>query len=203
MIAIVDYGLGNISAFANVFDRINQPFALARTPDELKAATKIILPGVGSFDYAMLLLEKSGMKDVLNDKVLDEKTPVLGVCVGMQMLARASEEGTSAGLGWIDGDVKKFFDAPGHPIRIPHMGWNNATPAREHGLLDGLDDSSRFYFLHSYYFDCDDQADVLATTVYDGRFTCAVAHENIYGVQFHPEKSHRWGNQLLSNFARM
>lgn len=203
MIAIIDYGLGNISAFVNVFDKINQPFVIARSGEELKKATKIILPGVGSFDYAMMLLDKSGMYDRLNAKVVEEKTPVLGVCVGMQMMARVSEEGTRPGLGWVDGEVKKFVESPRHTVRIPHMGWNNVVPVREDDLMKGLDDASRFYFLHSYYFECHEQADILATTEYDGRFTCAVAHENIYGVQFHPEKSHRWGNQLLENFAQL
>ena len=203
MIAILDYGLGNISAFANVFDKINEPFAIARTADELANATKIILPGVGSFDYAMMLLEKSGMYDQLNAMVVEEKTPVLGVCVGMQMMARVSEEGTRPGLGWINAEVKKFEESASRAVRIPHMGWNNVVPIRDHGLMKGLDDTSRFYFLHSYYFECHEQADILATTEYDGRFTCAVAHDNIYGVQFHPEKSHRWGNQLLENFARL
>jgi glutamine amidotransferase len=201
MIAIVDYGLGNITAFANVFNRINQPFALARTRAELRQATKIILPGVGSFDYAMARLEQSGMSEELTDKVMAGRTPVLGVCVGMQMLAETSEEGVRPGLGWIGADVRKFVDTPRHAVRIPHMGWNNATPVRDHPLMHGLDDDPRFYFLHSYYFACRDQADVLATTVYDGEFACAVARDNIFGVQFHPEKSHRWGHRLLENFA--
>jgi glutamine amidotransferase len=203
MIAIVDYGLGNITAFANVFDRLNRPFALARTPAELSTATKIILPGVGAFDSAMLLLEQSGMRAELDRMVVDRKTPVLGVCVGMQMLAHRSEEGDLPGLGWIDGEVKKFVESPAHPARIPHMGWNNAAPVREHPLMRGLDEESRFYFLHSYHFECHRPDDVLATTVYDGQFACAVAHDNIFGVQFHPEKSHRWGHQLLENFARL
>lgn len=203
MIAIIDYGLGNIRAFRNVFDRINQPFTIARTANELKRGTKIILPGVGSFDYAMLLLEQSGMSEQLHAMVTEQKVPVLGVCVGMQMMARVSEEGTRPGLGWIDGEVRRFAETPGHAVRIPHMGWNNISPVRDHGLMKGLDHGSRFYFLHSYYFECQDDADVLAATEYAGRFTCAVVHENIHGVQFHPEKSHRWGNQLLENFARL
>lgn len=203
MIAIIDYGLGNVNAFANVFDKINEPFVIARTADHLKHAAKIILPGVGSFDYAMTLLEESGMYDRLNVMVIVEKTPVLGVCVGMQMMARVSEEGTLPGLGWIDGEVKKFVESTRHSVRIPHMGWNDAAPVREHGLLKGLDDGSRFYFLHSYFFECHEQMDTLATTEHDGRFACAIAHDNIFGVQFHPEKSHRWGNQLLENFARL
>ena len=203
MIGIVDYGLGNISAFANIFHKVNAPFTLAKTAAELRVADRIVLPGVGSFDYAMKLLDDSGMRDALDAKVLEEKTPVIGVCVGMQMMATVSEEGSRPGLGWIDGEVKKFIERPEHAVRIPHMGWNNAAPVREHPLLDGLDDESRFYFLHSYYFACRRTDDVLATTEYDGRFTCAVAHENIFGVQFHPEKSHRWGSRLLENFARL
>ena len=203
MIGIIDYGLGNINAFANVFDKINESFVIARTADDLKHATKIILPGVGSFDYAMTLLEKSGMYDRLNAMAVEEKTPVLGICVGMQMMARVSEEGTRPGLGWIDAEVRKFVESPRHSVRIPHMGWNNAAPVREHGLLKGLDGGSRFYFLHSYFFECHEPTDILATTEHDGRFACAIAHDNIYGVQFHPEKSHRWGNQLLENFARL
>lgn len=203
MIAIIDYGLGNISAFANVFDKINQPFTIAKSAEELTGATRVVLPGVGSFDYAMMLLEQSGMCEQLNRMVVEQKVPVLGVCVGMQMLARVSEEGTRPGLGWIDGVVRKFTGCSSSPVRVPHMGWNNVNPVRNHALLTDLDDSSQFYFLHSYYFACCDDADVLATAEYDGRFTCAVAHENIYGVQFHPEKSHRWGNQLLKNFAQL
>jgi imidazole glycerol-phosphate synthase subunit HisH len=203
MIAIVDYGLGNVTAFANVFDRIKQPYVLAKAASDLSTATRIVLPGVGSFDYAMKLLEDSGMAPELNRKVLEEKTPVLGVCVGMQMMAQASEEGSRPGLGWFDGEVKKFLETPDESVRIPHMGWNTARTAREHPLVAGLDNDSRFYFLHSYYFECHREADVLATTEYDGKFACAVAHENILGVQFHPEKSHRWGSRLLENFARL
>jgi glutamine amidotransferase len=203
MIAIVDYGLGNISAFANVLAKINQPFVVARSSGDLQNASKIILPGVGSFDYALMLLERSGMVERLNAMVLHEKTPVLGVCVGMQMMTAGSEEGVRGGLGWIDADVRKFAGSSRRAIRVPHMGWNNVLPSREHELTDGLDAESRFYFLHSYYVSCRDESDILATTEYGGRFTCAIAHKNIYGVQFHPEKSHRWGNQLLENFARL
>lgn len=203
MIGIVDYGLGNITAFANVFERIGSPYVMARTREQLRVAERIVLPGVGSFDYAMKLLDDSGMRGELDRKVMEQKTPVIGVCVGMQMMARNSEEGSRPGLGWIDGEVKKFVERPDHAARIPHMGWNNAAPARIHPLLRGLDDESRFYFLHSYYFECQVAADVLATTEYGGRFASVIAHDNIVGVQFHPEKSHRWGSRLLANFAHI
>ena len=201
MIAIVDYGLGNVKAFANAFERMRQPFSIAQSRGDLAQARKILLPGVGAFDFTMQMLEASGMREQLDEMVIGRKVPVLGVCVGLQMMARSSEEGVRPGLGWIDGEVRKF--QPAADVRIPHMGWNTVSPVRDHGLLEGLDDTSRFYFLHSYYFACDRGDDVLATTDYDGTFACAVTHENIHGVQFHPEKSHQWGSRLLENFARL
>jgi glutamine amidotransferase len=167
-------------------------------------STKIILPGVGSFDYAMQRLNDSGMRETLEKKVLEEKIPVLGVCVGMQMLAKTSEEGILPGLGWIDGEVKKFVLPSGSTtMRIPHMGWNTIKPLSQDGLLKGLDNESRFYFLHSYYFKCSHSSDSMALTNYGGDFVSAVNDKNIYGVQFHPEKSHGWGIQLLENFASL
>ena len=204
MIAIIDYGLGNIRAFANVYKNLNIPFQIVSKQDELKDATRIILPGVGAFDYAMERLEQSGMRDSLNELVLNRKIPVLGICVGMQMLAQSSEEGSLPGLGWIDGVVKKFdTSALAHGTLLPHMGWNNVQPVGDSGLFNGLDDRSIFYFLHSYYFQCHNDKDVIATTDYGGRFTCAAGFGNIYGVQFHPEKSHQWGIQLLKNFGEL
>jgi glutamine amidotransferase len=198
MIAIVDYGLGNILAFATSYKRMGIPVTVAKTPADLAGASKIILPGVGSFDHAMSLLAKSGMRPSLDELVLAKKTPVLGICVGMQMLARSSEEGDLPGLGWIDGDVCKIEAA-----RLPHMGWNDVTATPGAALFAGLETGARFYFLHSYYFRCADPADVLATADYGAPFACAVRHGNVYGVQFHPEKSHRYGSQLLNNFAVM
>lgn len=202
MIAIVDYGLGNIRAFANVYKRLNMPFAIASSADGLREADRIILPGVGAFDEAMDLLDKSGMRPALEEKVLGAGTPVLGICVGMQMLARSSEEGERPGLGWIKGVVRKFDGSRlVHKTRLPHMGWNRVSPKAQDGLFQGMDEASRFYFLHSYYFQCDDEADAIAATEYGSPFHCAVGHGKVFGVQFHPEKSHHNGVQLLKNFG--
>lgn len=204
MISIVDYGLGNIQAFLNVFKRLNIEASTATSARDLDGATKVILPGVGAFDHAMERLEQSGMRDALDDLVLRARVPVLGVCVGMQILARASDEGSLPGLGWIDGHVHRFdaLDGP-TPLQLPHMGWNDVTPARRTPLFDELEVDARFYFLHSYYFECRRPVDVAATSNYGREFSCAVSAENIYGVQFHPEKSHHFGTRLLQNFAEL
>ena len=203
MIALVDYGLGNIQAFANIYRRLNIPVTEARTPAELQAADRIVLPGVGAFDWAMTRLEASGMRVCLDDLVLVEKRPVLGICVGMQMMARCSDEGQLPGLGWIDAEVKRFDESRlRQKTRIPHMGWNDVAPASADLLFRGID-SPRFYFLHSYYVTPNDPGLVLATTEYGDPFASAVCREHVFGVQFHPEKSHGWGVQLLKNFAEL
>jgi glutamine amidotransferase len=204
MITIINYGLGNISAFANVYKRLNIPVTIATRNEELIGAKKIILPGVGAFDHAMEMLQQSGMRETLDELVLQNKVPVLGICVGMQILAKSSDEGTLPGLGWIDGEVKKF-DASliKHKTRLPHMGWNTITPTKTTALLSGFNDASRFYFLHAYYFHCNNLDNEIARTEYGTPFSSAVQKENIYGVQFHPEKSHENGIQLLNNFANL
>lgn len=202
MITIVDYGLGNIRAFLNVYKRLNIAARAVTTAADLHGSTRLILPGVGHFDHAMELLDASGMRATLDALVLGDNVPVLGVCVGMQMLAGTSDEGARAGLGWIDGHVRSFRTAdPGALLPLPHMGWNDVTPVTPHGMFDALEIESRFYFLHSYYFECAHSADVLAVANYGAEFSCAVHHGNIYGVQFHPEKSLRFGTRLLQNFA--
>jgi imidazole glycerol-phosphate synthase subunit HisH len=204
MIALIDYGLGNIKAFANVYSTLNIPFVIAKNSEDVKSATKIILPGVGAFDYAMQRLNDSGMCDALNEMVIIKKVPVIGICVGMQMLANRSEEGSLPGLGWIDGEVKKFILPQGSAkMRIPHMGWNNMKPVKQVSLLNGLDQESKFYFLHSYYFKCHIPENVIAVTDYQGVFESIVNNGNVYGIQFHPEKSHGWGVKLLENFAKL
>jgi glutamine amidotransferase len=203
MITLIDYGLGNIQAFANIYKRLNIPVAVARTSVELAAAERIILPGVGAFDWAMSRLEASGMRVCLDDLVMGKKRPVLGVCVGMQMMARRSDEGKLPGLGWIDAEVKRF-DESGfrQQTHLPHMGWNDVCPSEMGSLFKGML-SPRFYFLHSYYFAPVHPNAVLAMTDYNGHFASAVRLGNVFGTQFHPEKSHQWGIQLLKNFAEL
>jgi len=204
MITIIDYGLGNIRAFVNVYERLNIKTKIARVGEDIKDATKIILPGVGAFDYAMSQLNASGMRDELEKQVLENKVPVVGICVGMQILAKSSDEGKLPGLGWIDGDVKLFdTDKIPYKTRLPHMGWNSISPVKDNLLLDGFDNESRFYFLHSYYFVCNKQEEVISTTEYGITYASAVNCDNIYGIQFHPEKSHSNGIQLLHNFAKI
>jgi imidazole glycerol-phosphate synthase subunit HisH len=204
VISIVDYGVGNIQAIANIYKRLNIPVRIARTAEELAGAGRLILPGVGAFDWAMARLNKSGMRGVLDDLVLSEGKPVLGICVGMQMLAKRSDEGALDGLGWIDGEVKKFDRAaPSQRAYLPHMGWNDVEPQCLEHLFKDIGATGRFYFLHSYYFAPKDQNMILGVTDYGGAFASCVRAGNIYGVQFHPEKSHQWGIQLLKNFAVM
>ena len=203
MIALVDYGLGNIQAFANIYRHLGIQASPARTAKDLRAASRIILPGVGAFDWAMARLQESGLRDALDEEVLVAKKPVLGICVGMQMMARSSEEGKLPGLGWIDATVVKFdthlFNTKTH---LPHMGWNDVSPVQTAPLFSDLD-APQFYFLHSYFMKTDRNENVLATSDYGITFTSAVRSGNVYGTQFHPEKSHQWGVQLLNNFAKL
>jgi glutamine amidotransferase len=200
MITLVDYGLGNIQAFANIYKQLGVRYAIAGDAHGLIGATRLILPGVGAFDWAMHRLQLSGMRPALDDLVLNQQVPVLGICVGMQMMATRSDEGQEPGLGWIQGEVKRFdrqlFTTK---TKLPHMGWNDIFPS-DHPLFAGIADP-RFYFLHSYLFkpSCPDL--VLADAVYGQHFAASVGDRNVLGVQFHPEKSHHWGVRLLSNFA--
>lgn len=204
MIAIVNYGVGNVRAFSNIYESLNIPVILASTAEDLNKATRIILPGVGAFDHAMQLLNESGMREKLEEKVIKEKLPVIGICVGMQMLANRSDEGQEAGLGWIEGTVRKFdvSKIPYH-TRLPHMGWNDVKPIKQNRLFEGLEKNARFYFLHSFYFECAHGEDTMAVADYGGEFSCVVGRDNVYGVQCHPEKSHKFGIQLLKNFANL
>lgn len=203
MITVVNYGSGNISAITNIYKRLNIPCTVATTADVVAKATHLILPGVGAFDTTVEQLNRSGMRETLDEKVLEAGTPVIGVCVGMQIMAKTSEEGQLNGLGWVDAHVRKFDTSNlTRKPHIPHLGWNVATPARDVPLFEGVEVARGFYFLHSYYFECRHEGDSLATTEYGATFTSAVNAGNVYGVQFHPEKSHQNGIQLFKNFAR-
>lgn len=204
MIKIIDYGLGNISAFINVYKRLNIPVSVAQCAQDLDGATKLILPGVGAFDHAMQRLNDSGMRQMMTQLVLEQDVPVLGICVGMQILASSSDEGILPGLGLIHGTVKKMDELSSSPkFALPHMGWNDVNPVNDNLLFSGLEQDARFYFLHSYYFECERNEHILAEVEYGKQFTCAVNQQNIYGVQFHPEKSHHYGARLLNNFAEL
>lgn len=204
MITIIDYGVGNIFAFQNVFKRLNIPSKIAKCENDLIGSSKLILPGVGHFDYAMSQLNNSGMRDRLDELVLKEKIPVMGICVGMQIMAKKSDEGTSDGLCWINAYVKKFDEATiNHHTKLPHMGWNNVKPNKNHPLFRGLEQEAIFYFLHSFYFKCSNQENSISKTDYGINFSSSVQHDNIYGIQFHPEKSHSYGERLLKNFANL
>lgn len=203
MIRIVDYGVGNIQAFLTLFKQQGIAAAKASTPEELQGATRLILPGVGHFDHAMQRLNDSGLRPELERLVLQEAVPVIGICVGMQMLADTSEEGRLPGLGWVPGSVKSFSSNPlMTKLPMPHMGWNTLQTKPDSRLFKaGFDNEPQFYFLHSYYFDAEDKRDVVASAYYGTDFDVAISRGHIHGVQCHPEKSHHWGAQLLKNFA--
>ncbi|MCZ7618472.1 MAG: imidazole glycerol phosphate synthase subunit HisH [Myxococcota bacterium] len=204
MIAIVNYGLGNVQALVNIYKRLNIPAVSATTVDELRSADRLILPGVGSFDWAMSRLDESGMRATLDDLVLHEGRPVLGICVGLQMMARSSEEGALPGLGWIDAEVRRFDETKfTQKTHLPHMGWNEVVPSRPHPLFREVESPMWFYFLHSYYFVPSQPEDVLAQTDYNGFFASSAGNDRTCGVQFHPEKSHGWGVQVLANFSEL
>lgn len=205
MIRIVDYGVGNIQAFMTMFKRLGLDAQRADTPQGLEDATRLVLPGVGHFDHAMRCLNDSGMRPALEELVLGNCVPVIGVCVGMQMLAAGSDEGTLPGLNWVPGRVRAFANNP-HcaQLPMPHMGWNDLQPSPDSKLFArGFDGSPQFYFLHSYYFEAQDKTDVAATAHYGINFDAVVSRGHIHGVQCHPEKSHHWGAQLLKNFAEL
>jgi glutamine amidotransferase len=204
MITIIDYGVGNIFAFQNVYKRLDIPTKIAKSSKDLIGAEKLILPGVGSFDYAMSQLNTSGMREKLDELVINQKVPVIGICVGMQMMGNGSDEGKLEGLKWIDAEILKFDERLIHQrTKLPHMGWNDVTPIVNNPLFIGLEEEAIFYFLHSYYFKCHNPIQSIAISEYGISFSSAVNRDNIYGIQFHPEKSHHYGEKLLYNFANI
>lgn len=203
MIKVIDYGLGNIRAFVNIYESLNIPVMTVSRPDQLTPEDKFILPGVGTFDSAMKRLEKSGMIEVLNELVLSKGCPILGVCVGMQIMGAKSDEGELGGLNWIPGIVRKISTTNLKRLpQLPHLGWNSVTPYNGDCIFKNIA-SERFYFLHSYQFEPENTTNALAYTNYGSNFVSSIRKSNIYGVQFHPEKSHDSGVHLLKNFAEL
>ena len=201
MIGIIDYGSGNIQAIQNIYEAKQIPFIISKEPKDLSVADGFILAGVGSFDVTMKLLRSKGWLEFLNQSVLVDKKPVLGICVGMQVMGDYSEEGSEAGLGWIPGSVKKMAVPADIRPSLPHLGWNEVSIKKETEFLS-IKNNSYFYFLHSYYFETSDPHNIWLTSEYHGEFASGINKGNIYGVQFHPEKSHDSGVDLLCSFAR-
>jgi len=203
-IVIVNYGMGNLGSIQNMFRHIGVESVISDSVSDIENADKLVLSGVGAFDSGMKNISDLGFIPVLNSKVLSDKTPVLGICLGMQLFAESSEEGNLSGLGWINADAVRFnFNDDSDRLKIPHMGWNLVNLQRNSILFNGLSDESRFYFVHSYHLICREKEDVICTTNYGYNFPSAVEKENIHGVQFHPEKSHKFGMKLLKNFAEL
>ena len=204
MIVIIDYGMGNLGSVANMFKRIEIPCTISSDLNVIEKAEKLLLPGVGAFDSAMHSINSRGLYSLLNYKVLEKKTPILGICLGMQLLTEYSEEGVQAGLGWIKGGARKFnFAHIQSNLKVPHMGWNSIKINNDSSLISGLSTDSKFYFVHSYYVKCNSAENSICSTVHGIEFDSIIAKENIYGAQFHPEKSHKYGMRLLENFSRI
>lgn len=203
MVTIVDYGMGNLGSIFNMFKKIGVPSKITSNKSEIEKAEKILLPGVGSFDAAMNKINELDFKELLNYKALEEKIPVLGICLGMQLLTNSSEEGILPGLGWIPAETLKFKFEKEQNLKIPHMGWNLVEKNRDSKLTEGFIDETRFYFVHSYYVKCQYDSNSILKTTYGLTFDSAIQNENIYGAQFHPEKSHKFGMNLLMNFSKI
>jgi glutamine amidotransferase len=203
MITIVNYGVGNLASIKNMLKKAGYESELATDIDSIEKATKIILPGIGAFDHCMIEFNKSGLREMVTHKVIEEKTPLLGICVGLQMLMENSEEGVEKGLGWIAGKTIKFKKEKLGDLKIPHMGWTNVQIVKNTSLTENLGDQPRFYFVHSYHVQPDDESDVMLKAHYGYDFTAALNRNNIYGAQFHPEKSHKYGMQILGNFGKL
>jgi glutamine amidotransferase len=205
MITIIDYGMGNLGSIKNMFKYIGVEASIESDPDKIKNASKILLPGVGSFNTAMKKINESNLKEVLNEKALKEQVPVLGICLGMQLLTNSSEEGQSEGLGWIKASTLSFQERIHKKYRIPHMGWNVVNKSNESKLTEGFEsfEELRFYFVHSYFVHVEDEKNSILKTNHGIEFDSAIQKDNIYGAQFHPEKSHEFGMKLFENFARI
>lgn len=204
MIAVIDYNMGNVASIENILKKVGIKAVITSDSSVLQEADKIILPGVGAFDYGIQSLNSLGLTETLKEKVLEKKTPILGICLGMQLLTEGSEEGVLPGLGFFKAYTRRFqAEYGGERLKIPHMGWNYVKPVADTPLLKNSPSDMRFYFVHSYNVQCEDPADVLAITEYGGNFTSVIGRGNIFGVQFHPEKSHKFGINLMKNFVEL
>ena len=205
MITIVNYGMGNLGSIKNMFKYLGVESTIQSDVDKIKRASKILLPGVGSFDTAMQKINRGDLREVLDEKALKEQVPILGICLGMQLLTKNSEEGELDGLGWIDAKSISFKDRVDSQLKIPHMGWNIVRKNQKSTLTEGFElfDESRFYFVHSYFVRVEDEKNSILKTEYGVEFDSAIQKDNIFGVQFHPEKSHKFGMKLFENFARI
>lgn len=202
-IIIIDYGMGNLASVYNKFKKMNVDCLISSVHSDIERADKLVLPGVGHFKYGMQNLTEMGLIETLNQKVLEEKTPILGICLGTQLFAKRSEEGDCEGLGWIDAEVVKFHVSDSRKYKVPHMGWNNVNIVNPNGLDKFICPDDQYYFVHSYHLKSNNLVDVWMTTTYDYEFVSAVHKDNIYGTQFHPEKSHDTGFELLKKFAEL
>lgn len=203
IITIVDYGMGNLGSIRNTFQRLNIETKITSNPQDILDAEKLILPGVGAFDQGMHNLTELGLLPALQKSVLANRVPILGICLGMQLLSKRSEEGHAEGLGWIDAETVRFgFDIADNHRKIPHMGWNSVNPVREGPIVSGVDAGDRFYFIHSYHISNIDEKLVTGTTEYGYSFPSLIRQDNIFGIQCHPERSHRSGFKILQNFMR-
>jgi glutamine amidotransferase len=203
MIGIIDYGMGNLGSVKRKLDKIGTQSVITSDPDTIRKADKLILPGVGHFGNAVMEINSLGLWDVLCNEVLIIKKPILGICLGMQLMAKCSEEGEAEGFGWIDAEVVRFDVKNSLKYKVPHIGWNQVTLKKQSPLFTGVDLLPGFYFVHSYLLKCNDKADILNETEYEYPFVSAIQHDNIYGVQYHPEKSHDAGERVLKNFVNL
>lgn len=200
---IVDAGIGNVRSVLRMFEEAGASAVITANPEEARSASRLVLPGVGAFDAGMKALDDGGWRDTLDWLALERRIPVLGICLGMQLLCRGSEEGAASGLGWIAGDVAKLDTGGDARLKLPHMGWADVIPTRANALIPATAQAARFYHVHKYRMVCDDESDVVGIATYGTPFVCAIQRDNIYGVQFHPEKSHRFGLDLLRRFAEI
>lgn len=203
LITIIDYGMGNIGSLENMIKKVGSESQISTNIEDIKNAHKLILPGVGCFDNAIRRLNETGIINVLNEKVLQDKVPILCICLGAQLVTQSSEEGDESGLGWVKARTVKFPVDSDSNLKIPHMGWNNVIVKKESRLFKNMYAEPSFYFVHSYHFICDDPSDILTTSIYGYEFASAIEHKNIYATQFHPEKSHKYGIMLMKNFVEL